>query len=191
MNKNWLWAGLLIPCMLFADDTEIKQAISEGTQAYQEGQLSQAASQFDYVATLIRQLQAGALGSLFPEPLPGWEAGQVESQAASAAFFGGGINATRDYRKGDASLEISISKDSPLLQAMGMLFNNPSMASMGGYKIKRISGHSAMLKMEDNSQELQILIANNILIQLNGSGVSETELLAYAEALDIDAISQR
>ena len=74
---------------------------------------------------------------------------------------------------------------------MGMLFNNPSMASMGGYKIKRISGHSAMLKMEDNSQELQILIANNILIQLNGSGVSETELLAYAEALDIDAISQR
>ena len=67
---------------------------------------------------------------------------------------------------------------------------NPA-AENHGYKIQRISGHSAMLKMEDNSQELQILIANNILIQLNGSGVSETELLAYAEALDIDAISHR
>lgn len=191
MNKIWLWAGLLVPCMLLANEAEIEQAISEGTQAYQEGQLSQAASQFDYVATLIRQQQAEALGSLFPEPLPGWKAKKVASQGVSATFFGGGINASRNYHKGSASLEISITKDSPLLQAMAVLFSNANMASMAGYKVKRINGHTTMFKQDDNSLELHMLIASNILIQLNGSGLSETDLYAYAEALDIDAISKR
>lgn len=191
MNKNWLWAGLLIPCMLLADDAEITQAINEGTQAYEQGQLSQAASQFDYAATLIRQQQASELGGLFPEPLPGWTAKKADSQAGSTAFFGGGINANRDYQKDKARLKISITKDSPLLQAVSMLFSNPSMASMGGYKQKRINGQTAMLKLEEHNQELQMLINNNTLIQFDGSGVNEEELLAYAEALDLDAISER
>lgn len=191
MNKHWLWAGLLVPCMLFADEAEIQQAISEGTQAYESGQLSQAASQFDYAATLIRQQHADALGDLFPEPLSGWTAGKADTQAGSAAFFGGGITASREYRQGDTRLQISITKDSPLLQSMGMLFSNPSMASMGGYKQKRIHGQAAMYKIEERNQELQMLIGNNILIQLEGRGIGEEELLAYAEALDIEAISQR
>ena len=192
MNKNWLWASLLIPCMLLADDAaEITAAINEGTQAYENGQLSQAATQFDYAATLIRQQQAGELGNLFPEPLSGWTAKKADSQAGSAAFFGGGINASREYQKDSARLTISITKDSPLLQAVGMLFSNPSMASMNGYKQKRINGHTAMFKLEERSQELQMLINNNILIQLDGRGIDEETLITYAEALDIDAISQQ
>lgn len=190
MNKNWLWVTLLIPCMLLADESEISQAIKQGTQAYQDGQLAKAASQFDYVATLIRQQQAEQLADVFPEPLPDWTANQAESQASSAAFFGGGITASRDYLKGTAQLTISISKDSPLLSAMAMLFSNPSMASMGGYKQIHINGRSAMLKLDEYSQELQMLINNSILVQLEGSGVDKEELLAYAKALDINAIRQ-
>ena len=195
MNKQGLWALILLPSMVFSDETaethtEIKQAITAGTQAYEAGELSQAATQFDYVATLIRQLQAGELGNLFPDPLPGWQAEEVESQAGSAAFFGGGINASRSYRKDGGRLEISITKDSPLLQTMGMLFTNPSMATMGGYKVKRIKGHTAMVKSEGNSQELQMMVANRILIQITGRGVGEDDLKAYAEALDIEAINR-
>ncbi|GHA14348.1 hypothetical protein [Oceanisphaera arctica] len=202
MNKRclWvgLWAGLLLPCALFADETEtrtetnaeIRQAITEGNRAYKAGELSQAAAQFDYVSTLIRQLQAGELGTLFPEPLTGWQAEKVDTQAGSAAFFGGGINASRRYRKDNASLELSITKDSPLLQTMAVLFTNPSMAAMGGYKVKRIKGQTAMMKEESNSRELQMLIANRILIQLRGRGVTEEDLNAYAEALDIEALTR-
>ena len=195
MNKQGLWALILLPSMVFADETaethtEIKQAITAGTQAYEAGELSQAATQFDYVATLIRQLQAGELGNLFPDPLAGWQAEEVESQAGSAAFFGGGIDASRSYRKDGGQLEISITKDSPLLQTMGMLFTNPSMATMGGYKVKRIKGHTAMVKSEGNSQELQMMVANRILIQIAGRGVAEDDLKAYAEALDIEAINR-
>ncbi|MCT7654627.1 hypothetical protein MBH78_07230 [Oceanimonas sp. NS1] len=70
MNKHWLWAGLLLPGLLLADDAEIRRAIEEGTRAYEAGEWSQAASQFDYAATLVRQLQAGQLGELFPAPCP-------------------------------------------------------------------------------------------------------------------------
>ena len=158
MNKNWLWVGLLTPCMLWASDADIKEVISEAAQAYESGQLSHAAAQFDYAATLIRQQQAGELGALFPEPLVGWTAKEADSQAGSAAFFGGGVNASREYHKGDASLKISITKDSPLLQAVGMLFSNPSMASMSGYKQKRINGHTAVVKLEERNQELQMMV---------------------------------
>lgn len=195
MNKHWLWAAIFVPGMLLADEiedthAEIKQAITAGTEAYQAGELSQAVTQFDYVSTLVRQLQAGELGNLFPEPLSGWKADEVESQAGSTAFFGGGINASRSYRKDGGQLEISITKDSPLLQTMGMLFTNPSMATMGGYKVKRIKGQTAMIKSEGNSQELQMMVANSILIQITGRGINENDLKAYAEALDIEAITK-
>ncbi|MDX1266064.1 MAG: hypothetical protein R3311_01720 [Oceanisphaera sp.] len=200
MNKPclWLglWAGLVLPCTLLADDTDtqaetranIGQAITEGNRAYEAGELSQAAAQFDYVSTLIRQLQASELGTLFPEPLTGWQAEPVNTQAGATAFFGGGINASRRYRKDGGNLEISITKDSPLLQTMAMLFTNPSMAAMAGYRIKRIQGQTAMMKEESNSRELQMLIANRILIRFHAIGITEQDLNAYAEALDIEAI---
>lgn len=211
MTKRWLWISLLMPNLLLAGpllaaesntatkeaieaeneaENEIKQAITAATEAYQAGELSQAVTQLDYAATLIRQLQAGELGKLFPEPLAGWQADKVDSQAGAAGLFGGGINASRNYHQGDQRLEISIMKDSPLLQTMGMLFANPSMATMGGYKMKRIQGHTAMSKAEDNHQELQMMIENRILLQFNGRNISEDDLKAYAEAVDIEAITK-
>ena len=201
MTKQWRW--ILIPSLLLAGslsaaethsvteaDAEIKQAITTATEAYQTGELSQAVTQLDYAATLIRQLQAHELGKLFPEPLPGWQADKVDSQAGAAGLFGGGINASRSYHQADNRLEINIMKDSPLLQTMGMLFSNPSMASMSGYKVTRIQGHTAMSKAEGGKRELQMLIENRILLQFNGRNLSEDDLKAYAEAVDIEAITK-
>ncbi|OYD24247.1 hypothetical protein [Oceanimonas baumannii] len=191
MKKHWLWAGLLLPSLLLADDAEIRSAIEEGTRAYEAGEWSQAASQFDYAATLVRQLQAGQLGELFPEPLAGWQADDAETQAAGAALFGGGIHASRHYYKDDAELEMTITKNSPLLQTMAMMFTNPSMAAMSGYKVKRINGQTAMVQAEGDSKELMMLVANTTLIQLSGEGgdMTTADLEAYAGALDIKALS--
>ncbi|OXY81657.1 hypothetical protein [Oceanimonas doudoroffii] len=191
MNKHWLWAGLLLPGLLLADDAEIRRAIEEGTRAYEAGEWSQAASQFDYAATLVRQLQAGQLGELFPAPLPGWQAEDADTQAASATLFGGGIHASRQYHKDNARLEMTIAKNSPLLQTMAMLFTNPSMATMSGYKVRRINGQSAMVKEEGDSKELMMLVANTTLVQLSGRGseLAMADLEAYAGALDVNALS--
>lgn len=191
MKHRLLILGLWLPWALSASEADIQQAIEEGQKAYQAGLLSQAAAQFDYVATLIRQQQAAGMGELFPAPLDGWQAEEVSSQAGSAAFFGGGINASRVYRMGDKRLEIVITKDSPLLQTMAMLFTNPSMAAMGGYQVKRIQGQTAMFKEEGSTMELQMLIANRLLLQLNGQGISEAELNAYADAIDYQALTKQ
>lgn len=190
MRHTWLILGLLLPWALTASETDIDRAIEEGRQAYQAGDLSRAATQFDYVATLIRQQQAAGMGELFPPPLDGWQAEDVNSQAGAAAFFGGGIQASRSYRMDDKRLEIVITKDSPLLQTMAMLFTNPSMAVMGGYQIRQIQGQTAMYKAEGTGMELQMLIANSILLQFNGRGISEDELTAYAEAVDYQALTE-
>lgn len=191
MKKHWIWAGLLLPGLLLANDAEIRQAIDEGTKAYEAGEWSQAASQFDYAATLVRQLQAGQLGELFPEPMSGWQADDAETKAAGAAMFGGGIHASRNYRKSNARLEMTITKNSPLLQTMAMMFSNPSMATMSGYKVRRINGQTAMMKDEGNRKELMMLVANTTLVQLNGRGneLTPEDLEAYASALDLEALS--
>lgn len=203
MTKHYLWISILMLGLLLAGplvaigteatteaDNEVKQAITTATEAYQTGELSQAVTQLDYAATLIRQLQAGDLSKLFPEPLPGWQADKIDSQAGVAGLFGGGINASRSYHQGDNQLEINIMKDSPLLQTMGMLFSNPSMATMGGYKVKRIQGQTAMSKIDGNNRELQMMIENRILLQLHGRNISEDDLNAYADAIDIEAITK-
>ncbi|WP_107851018.1 hypothetical protein [Oceanimonas marisflavi] len=191
MNKHWLWTSLLLPGLLLADDAEIRRAIEEGTRAYEAEEWSQAASQFDYAATLIRQLQAGELGELFPDPLPGWQADEADTRAGGSAMFGGGIHASRQYRKDNARLEMTITKNSPLLQTMAMLFTNPSMATMSGYKVRRINGQTAMVKEEGNSKELMMLVANTTLVQLSGRGseLTSEDLEAYAGALDVNALS--
>ena len=201
MTKKWLLGSVLMPSLLLAGsltaaeitpaaDEEIKQAITTASEAYQTGELSQAAGQLDYAATLIRQLQADHLSQLLPEPLPGWKAGKAESQAGAMGLLGGGIHRSRNYQKDDSHLEISIMKDSPLLQTMGMLFNNPSMAAMSGYKVKKMQGQTAMIKDEDGDQELTMMIENRILLQLEGSNISADDLKAYADAINIEAITK-
>ncbi|MCT7654626.1 hypothetical protein MBH78_07225 [Oceanimonas sp. NS1] len=72
-----------------------------------------------------------------------------------------------------------------------MLFTNPSMATMSGYKVRRINGQSAMVKEEGDSKELMMLVANTTLVQLSGRGseLAMADLEAYAGALDVNALS--
>ena len=82
-------------------------------------------------------------------------------------------------------------KDSPLLPIMGVLFIDPSMAIMGGYKMTPIQGHTAMGKAENNNLELPLMADKRILLQFNGRHVGEDDLKAYAAAVDLEALTKR
>ncbi|ROQ19203.1 hypothetical protein [Gallaecimonas pentaromativorans] len=168
---------------------DVEEAIKAGQDAYQQGQLSEAANQFSYAATLIRQQQGDKMVKLFPAPLKGWQADDAESESAGAAMLGGGVTGSRLYHKGDdISLELKIIKDSPLVQAMAGLFTNPNMAAMAGYKIKKINGVSAMLKTDD---EMSLtMMDGTVLVQMECSECQSSDLEDYAKALDMGAIKQ-
>lgn len=167
---------------------EITDAMDSGIQKYKDGDMSGAAGQLDYAATLMRQKKAENAVSVFPDPLDGWEADDAESKAAGAAMFGGGISASRSYSSDDRQLTIELVMDSPVLQSMIGMFNNPSMIAMQGGKLTQINGINAMLKEENGEVQIVFVANNNALFTLTGNSTTVDEVKAYAKALKLDTI---
>jgi len=180
-----LLAGLYAS-MAMAD--EVTDQIQEGLKAYEKGDLDTATIALDTAATLIRQQQANSLSGVLPEPLPGWSADEAETSSAGAAMLGGGLHAERTYRKEDEQVNVSVVGNSPMLQAMSMMFANPAM--MGGdAKLLIVDGRKVIQKKEDHS--LQAMIANNFLVTVEGGdGTADESVKAYFEAIDFEALEK-
>jgi len=180
-----LLAGLYAS-MAMAD--EVTDQIQEGLKAYEKGDLDTATIALDTAATLIRQQQANSLSGVLPEPLPGWSADDAETSSAGAAMLGGGLHAERTYRKEDEQVNVSVVGNSPMLQAMSMMFANPAM--MGGdAKLLIVDGRKVIQKKEDHS--LQAMIANNFLVTVEGGdGTADESVKAYFEAIDFEALEK-
>lgn len=174
---------------LVADD--VIESINEGLEAYKEGALKDAVESLNYASQLIQQMKGENLQTFLPEPLEGWEAQQASSQSAGAGMFGGGITAERSYRKGNSRINVNIITDSPMIQGMMMMFSNPMFASSEGGKLKKIKRHKAMVKYDPNNQsgEIKIMAADRIMVNIDGSKVTEADLMEYAKAIDYKKLS--
>jgi hypothetical protein len=187
MNKKaWLLAATLCFATGVQAD-EIKDAINEGLKLYEQGDMGGAAAQLDYASTLLRQAKGQALTAAFPEPLPGWQADEAESQGSGAMMFGGGTTASRTYNREDASVSINMTTDSPMLQSVLMMFSNPSIMAMSGGKLVKVQGEKAMLKKE-GSLELTLVLDGKVLIVVQANGVGEDVLMAYANKINFAKI---
>lgn len=103
-------------------------------------------------------------------------------------FVGGGIAISRSYRKGDATVDISIVSDSPLLSSIMMMFSNPMF--LGGNKLVTINGERAVEVQGSNGvpEELKFVLNSRILITVDGNQCTKEELNAYAKGLDFEAL---
>ena len=167
---------------------EVTDQIQEGLKAYEKGDLDTATTALDGASSLIREMQAGDLSKVLPEPLPGWTAEEAETSAAGAAMFGGGLQASRSYRKDDEQINISITGNSPMLQAMSMMFTNPAM--MGGdSKLVVIDGRKVI--QDKQAHSLQTMVNNNFLVSVEGDDLTSDETVkAYLQAIDFEALEK-
>lgn len=182
--KKTVWATALLLASVSVQADDITDAIQEGLNLYKSGDMSGAAAQLDYASTLLRQAKGQALTQAFPEPLPGWQADEAESQGAGGMMFGGGSSASRSYHKDSARVDISFTSDSPMLQSVLMLFTNPSYMAMSGGKLVRVQGEKAILKKEGDV-ELTMVLDSKVLISVQGRGVSEEDVLKYANKINL------
>lgn len=176
------------PQSVRADD--VTEAIKEGLQNYQQGNPSGAMESLNYAVQLIMQKKGGDLAALLPAPLSGWTAEEASSQAAGSAMFGGGVSAEREYTKDNSRVRINLMTDSPMLQAMLPMMSNPAMATADGGKLERIGGQKAVVKYDagNKSGSVTVVVANRILVTIEGDGVSREDLMAYAAAIDYKKI---
>ncbi|BCJ91947.1 hypothetical protein IZ6_26820 [Terrihabitans soli] len=174
-------AAVLIVTPAFAD--EVEDQINEALKAYASGDLAAAKLALDDASQMIAAKNAGALGAVLPEALSGWTAADVESNAAGAAMFGGGIQAGRKYEKDGQNVEVNIMGDSPMLATvMPMLANSALAAAMG--KVTKI-GKNRALQTKDG--QIMLVVGNRFLVTIDGSGSMEDKT-AYANAIDFDKL---
>jgi len=165
---------------------EITDSIEEAMMYYKENNYVEAANSLDYASQLIRQKRSSKLEILLPEPLTGWSADDVRSQAAGPGYLGGMISAKRRYKKEKSSITIEIITDSPALQSMVMVFSNPAYASADGGKLTKIKKQKAIIKYHPSQQngEINIVVEKQYLVSVKGRNVNKNDLVDYASAID-------
>lgn len=180
----FIGVSILISGAVWAD--EITDSIEEAIEYYKEGNFVEAVNSLDYASQLIRQKRSGNLESFLPEPLAGWSAEDIKSQASGAGFLGGMISAKREYKKDKSSVTVEIITDSPALQSMVMIFSNPAYASADGGKLSKINRQKAIVKYHPSrkSGELNIVVAKKYLVSVKGRNINKNDLVDYASAID-------
>ena len=185
-------AVLFLALPLHAGEDTVLSTIKEATRQYQAGDYSGSASNLDYASQLIRQKKSEKMKDLLPEPLPGWDGKEASAQALGAAVLGGGVTVSRDYTRGASSISVEIVSDSPVLQSVLMMLNNPVFAGAGGGRLETVKGHRSVLKFDSGkkSGELYIVVASRFVITIKGRQVAREDLLAYGEAMDYRVLEQ-
>ncbi|KIX14867.1 hypothetical protein [Dethiosulfatarculus sandiegensis] len=184
--------GLLAATPAFADD--ITDQIKAGMELYEQGKVTEAINELEFALAQMRQKKADALGDVFPDAPDGWKAEKPQSEAASRAMLGGGISATRAYtqKNGKGRAEIQIMTDSPMIQSLSMLFNNPMfLQGSGKGKLIKVQGQKALLKSRsDKRAELQAMIDNKVLLEVKVNRYEGAADFAkqLAESIDLDKI---
>ncbi len=174
------------------EQDDVLATIEQAVKQYKAGDLAGAASNVDYAAQLIRQKKSEKMKSLLPEPLVGWHAGEPNAQAMGTAVFGGGVTVSRKYTKGASSVEVEIVSDSPVLQSVMMMLNNPMFAGAGGGTLEMIKGQRAIVKYNKGNRngDINIVVAGRFMVTVKGQRISRADLVAYAAAVDYQGLTR-
>lgn len=112
----------------------------------------------------------------------------METSSADAAMLGGGLEARRSYTKEDEQVTISVIGNSPMLQAMSMMFANPAMQG-GDAKMIIIDGRKVIQNKQEHS--LQTMVNNNFLISVEGNEMTADESIkTYFQPVDFEALEK-
>ncbi|WP_417911479.1 hypothetical protein [Candidatus Electronema sp. TJ] len=182
----------LEPSPVWLANDDIINVIEQAVRQYRANDLAGAISNLDYAAQLIRQKKSERMKALLPVPLPGWQAKPASAKSLGAAVFGGGSTVSRDYFTASSALSMEIVSDSPVLQSIIMMLNNPLFAGASGGNIQTIKQQRAMIKYNasDRSGEINIVVAGRFIVTIKGRAVDQDTMLRYAEAMDFEMLAK-
>jgi hypothetical protein len=173
-----------------ANADQITDQIDAGRRAYEAGEARVAMQALQFaIAEIETQLRQQQL-QLLPEPLPGWSAEDAVSESAGLAAMIAGTNLSRSYRNDTtgASVQITVTADSPLLAMMGMMMSSPMLmqANPGSSPFLHGSYRGMIEQNEDGTTKLSLMVGTRILVQIEGEGGADRQALeAYLQALDL------
>ncbi len=173
---------------------EVLMTVDEAVNQYNKGDYEGAASNLDYAAQLIRQKKSESLKEVFPAPFSGWEAEPPASQATGTTAFGRSINVSRTYVKKPSSVvTIDIVSDSPVMQSLVMMLNNPVIAGAGGATLETFSTHKGIVQYNETNRsgDVNIVVDERFMVTVKGQQVDRKDLVAYANAVKFTELARK
>lgn len=172
---------------------EVMATVDEAVKQYKSGDYDGAANNLDYAVQLIRQKKSEALIKVFPEPLAGWEAEPATSQATGTAVFGGSVIVSRTYLRKPSTVTIDIASDSPVMQSLVMMLNNPVLAGAGGAKLESFNTHRGIVQYNETNRsgDVNIVVDDRFMVTVKGQEIDRDDLIAYAQAVKYSELVQK
>ncbi|RKK05138.1 hypothetical protein EBE87_17895 [Pseudoroseomonas wenyumeiae] len=183
MNQRFRITTLAVAAMLAAGTAradEISEGLDRARQLYGQGDVSGALTETNFALNALHQKRNALYAALFPAAPAGWTLEDSSDDGAGSALaaqmLGGGVLVERTYtRSDDSSIKATVLVDSPMIQALASMVNNPAMLGKGAKRV-RIGGDNAVLQRDEESAELT-LARGNVAIKLEGSGIKDPEVL--------------
>lgn len=139
-----------------------------------------------------------AILAALPAPPEGFQvASQTEvdeSEANPMAAAAGGLGAfmgnvvERQYRGQGASIQLTVTADSPLAQMFGMWVANPQMLGPDAELVK-YGAHNAVLRKDGNRWNLQVLLNGKHVVDVGVDGRDDEFLLKFLNQAAVDSLS--
>lgn len=176
---------LMLPAAQSVLADEVVEQIELGLELYQEQEYGAAITELEFAIEDMRKMMSGLIAQTFPDAPDGWTAHEASSGSAgggAAAMFGaGGTSLERTYQQddGDGQMTASMMLDSPLIQSMGAMFNNPAMiAAQPNMERVRLGREAAVVKWEPERSraEVTLLLDGRIMMQVKGENLESQDV---------------
>lgn len=169
------------------------EAIEQAKKAVESDKLGAAIAALQAAIRDLQKKQRTQILAAMPKP-DGFEFRDEQFDEKTNEALGlaaMGLTVTRNYESGDKSLSVEVTANSPLIQMLGMMFNNPALVEAQGGELIKYGAHKAMLtKSGDDGRELQILMHDTHLIKISAQQVSEEDLLKIFDQAFVDRLEK-
>jgi len=102
-----------------------------------------------------------------------------------------GLTLNRRYEKGDKSIDLEITANSPMVQMLSMMFANPAIVKADGGEIVEYGQHKAILKPNgEGAFEMTLLMHGKHIVKATSNGLTADELLAVIDQATVDRLEK-
>jgi hypothetical protein len=172
------------PCLLLAlllaapaagRADEIGDQLDLARQYYQDGDLTGAIGELEFVLQALRGKIGQELLTTFPEPPDGWTVETADDSAGAIPFVAAGTMLSRTYRSPDgATIEAQLMSGGGFLQGLaGMMMNPAMLAAQPNAKRVRVGRESGVVTYdaEQRSAQLVLDLGGKATVMLEGKAV--------------------
>jgi hypothetical protein len=192
LNLAVIWFSCFVVSSFPAYADDVEKQIESASRSYRAGQHRQAIQQLDSAIVQIQELLNRQLLTLLPDPPPGWQAQEAKIQTGPMTVQGEGVHLVRTYRRESEQVQIEMITNSPMLSALHVIFNDPAMlAGNPNTQPYRYQDYPGMLKKQNDSLEMSLLIGQQTLLKLKGDQLQNSDVLSiFLESIDFKRIEE-